>query len=143
MEKLPIQPATKQKTRGQASSTHEPTQSASVLEIAESIHQSFKVSKKVHKTITAFFPASVQDREGRKVIGNDLVHAMCTLGFEIQKRHRSEWYFEPTWKRNAPITIHEPHPSDERRFDTIRFEANKMARKYGWSNETFVLATSA
>ncbi|KAI4193136.1 MAG: hypothetical protein LQ350_008456 [Teloschistes chrysophthalmus] len=90
IDRLPTQPSTKQKTRGEASSTHEPTQSASVTEIAESTLQSFYVPTNVHKTMTAFFPASVQDREGQKVIWNDFVHAMGILGFEIQKRHASE-----------------------------------------------------
>ena len=65
---------------------------------------------------------------------------MFNLSFKIEKRHGSEWYFEPTWRGDAPITIHEPHPLHELRFDKIRFEANRMARKYGWSSESFVAA---
>lgn len=138
-EKLPTKIKTKPKTRGEAypspeSSTTEPTV---VPQEAKVPVQIFSLPKKAFKTIATFYPTSVEDRTFRKVQWKDFLHVMYSLDFEIQKRHGSEWYFELTWKRSAPITIHEPHPSHEMNFDKIRFEANRMTRKYGWSADSF------
>ena len=100
---------------------------------------SFHLAKRAYKTMTAFYPKTVEDRTSRKVVWKEFLHAMYTVGFEIRQRHGSEWYFEPTWNRNSPITIHEPHPSHEMEFKKIRFEANRMARKYYWNSDTFRL----
>lgn len=139
-DKLPMEPRKKQKTRGEPSSATEPaTPPASAQDTIPTVPR-IALPKKLYKTMTAFFPTSEQERISRKVVWKDFLHAMYGLSFQIQKRHGSEWYFEPSWKRNTPITIHEPHPSHQMTFDTIRFEARRMARKYGWSSETFVLA---
>ncbi|KAL8735790.1 MAG: hypothetical protein Q9166_000654 [cf. Caloplaca sp. 2 TL-2023] len=130
----------KSKTKGQTSLTTEPTQPATVPQDTKQTIPTFSLPNKVYKTMSAFFPTSTQDRTSRKIPWKDFLHAMYSLRFQIQKRHGSEWYFEPSWNRSAPITIHEPHPSHEMRFDKIRFEANRMARKYSWSNATFVQA---
>ncbi|KAL8938608.1 MAG: hypothetical protein Q9216_003801 [Gyalolechia sp. 2 TL-2023] len=133
----------KPKTRGQtdpsrSTFTTEPTATAAtVSQTSEPPRQIFSLPSKVFRTMTAFYPASIEDRTGRKVVWKDFLHAMYTLSFRVEKRQGSEWYFEPSWRRNAPITIHEPHPSHEMRYDKIRFEANRMARKYGWGSETF------
>lgn len=143
IDKLPKEPRKKQKTKGETSITTEPTEPAEPSASSQAktpMLPSFVLPRKIYKTITAFFPTSNQERISRKVLWKDFLHVMYGLGFQIQKRHGSEWYFEPSWKRNAPITIHEPHPLHEMRFDQIRFEANRMARKYDWSSETFVLA---
>ncbi|KAL8897647.1 MAG: hypothetical protein Q9192_002477 [Flavoplaca navasiana] len=139
-DKLPMKPRKKQKTKGEPSSTPEPAAPPASAQDTTLTVPTIVLPKKLYKTITAFFPTSEQERISRNVVWKDFLHAMYGLSFQIQKRHGSEWYFEPSWKRNAPITIHEPHPSHEMTFDKIRFEARRMARKYGWSNETFVLA---
>ncbi|KAL8690232.1 MAG: hypothetical protein Q9218_004270 [Villophora microphyllina] len=140
IDKLPTKPVTKQKTRGEtSSSTTEPAEPTTIPEITMPQLPTFALPRRMYKTMTTLFPSSVEDRESRHIHWKDFLHAMYSLQFRIEKRHGSEWYFEPTWKRNAPITIHEPHPSHETRFDKIRFEANRMARKYGWSYETFAL----
>ncbi|KAG6986516.1 hypothetical protein G7Y79_00079g100340 [Physcia stellaris] len=138
-EKIPTEIKTKPKTRGEAYPSPESssTEPMVVPEEAKSPVQIFRLPKKAFKTIATFYPTSVEDRTSRKVQWKDFLHVMYSLDFEIEKRHGSEWYFEPTWKRNAPITVHEPHPSHEMNFDKIRFEANRMARKYGWSADSF------
>ncbi|KAL8688951.1 MAG: hypothetical protein Q9224_004760 [Gallowayella concinna] len=153
-ERLPTELRIKAKRRGEPSTAF-PVASSTAIDSSidsqagcptgawdntEPSHPSFTLSSKVYKIMSAFFPTSAQDRTSRKIVWKDFLHAMFTLDFHIQKRHGSEWYFEPSWKRNAPITIHEPHPSHEMRFDKIRFEANRMARKYGWTSETFAQA---
>ncbi|KAL8645852.1 MAG: hypothetical protein Q9226_007110 [Calogaya cf. arnoldii] len=138
--KPPTEPRKKQKTRGEGFSTTEHIEATTGPIETKPNLQTLILPHKAYKTMTAFFPSSVQDRISRKVLWEDFLRLMYTLGFQIQKRHGSEWYFEPSWRRNAPITIHQPHHSPEMRFDKIRFEANRMARKYGWSTETFVCA---
>lgn len=139
---FPGEARNKEKTRGTAypargSSTSEPDATPQNFIIEEPPAQIFRLHHRALKTMKAFYPTTTEDREGRKMVWKDFLHAMYSLGFEIQKRHGSEWYFEPTWKRNAPITIHEPHPSHEMPFTRMRFEANRMARNYGWSNASF------
>ncbi|KAL8778943.1 MAG: hypothetical protein Q9213_007178 [Squamulea squamosa] len=138
---LRTEPRKKQKTRGKGSSKNEPAEPTEIPQDTKLTLPTFVLPSKLYKTMRAFFPISDQDRVSRKVIWKDFLHAMYDLDFRIQKRHGSEWYFEPTWRREAPITIHEPHPSHEMRFDKIRFEANRMARKYSWSSETFAQAS--
>ena len=141
--KLSTEPRKKQKTRGKidpgsASSTTEPE--TTIPQESEPPVQTFSLSSRALKTMRALYPISTEDRKGRTVMWRDFLHAMYSLGFGVQKRHGSEWYFEPSWKRNAPITIHEPHPKHEMGFNKMRFEANRMARKYGWSSESFQAA---
>ena len=137
--KLSIEPQKKQKTRGEPSSNQasDTSEAASISQETKVSTQTFSLPHRALKTMLIFYPNSIEDKTGRKIVWKDFLQAMYYLGFEIQKRHGSEWYFEPSWKRNAPITIHEPHPSHEMRSDRIRFEANRMARKYGWDSNTF------
>ena len=137
--KISTEPREKSKTKGTADPTRAPstTTPTTITQDGEPPAQVFRLHHRALKTIKAFYPTTTEDREGRKTLWKDFLHAMYSLGFEIQKRHGSEWYFEPTWQRNAPITIHEPHPSHEMRFEKMRFEANRMARKYGWGNGSF------
>ena len=133
------EPLEKYKTKGTAdpSRASSTTLPATTIQDQEPPAQVFRLHHRALKIIKAFYPTTTEDREGRKTLWKYFLHAMYSLGFEIQKRHGSEWYFEPTWRRNAPITIHEPHPSHEMRFEKMRFEANRMARKYGWNKGSF------
>ena len=139
LEKLQTEPKLKSKTRGQADPSRKTFDSepAEASQDAETPVQTFVLPSRPFKTMSTLFPASNQDRTAGKVMWKDFLHAMYRLDFLIQKRHGSEWYFEPIWKRDAPITIHEPHPSNETRFAKLRFEANRLTRKYGWDSETF------
>ena len=134
-----VEPPKKQKTRGEPNSSQasDVVKAATISEEAHSSTRIFSLPNRALKTMLVFYPKAIEDKTGRKIVWKDFLQAMYYLGFEIQKRHGSEWYFEPSWKKNAPITIHEPHPSHEIRSDKIRFEANRMARKYGWDSDTF------
>lgn len=138
-ETLSTEPKVKAKTRGQADTSRESasTDIPEGMEEVEKPRQIFKLPSRPFKTMSTFFPASNEERAGGKVVWKDFLHAMYKLDFKIEKRHGSEWYFEPVWQRDAPITIHEPHPSNEIRFGKMRFEANRLARKYGWTKDTF------
>lgn len=141
-KKLPTESKIKPKTRGQPDSSKESLdsiQSADASQDVEMPVQTFTLGSRPFKTMCAFFPTSNEDRIPGKVVWKDFLHAMYRLDFQIQKRHGSEWYFEPTWKRDAHITIHESHPSNEIPFSKLRFEANRLGRKYGWTSGTFQL----
>lgn len=140
IDTIPPEPKKKQKTRGeidpsQKTFTAEPTNTPATIPQAPQLPprapQTFSLPSKFFKTMSASYPTSVEDRTSRKVIWKDFLHAMYSLNLRIEKRHGSEWYSEPSWKRDTPITIHEPHPPHEMPFDKIRFKANRIARKYG------------
>ena len=142
-DKLSTEPRKKQKTRGEPSSNRASftTQPDSAIpQNTKPSIQTFLLPNRALRTWRALFPISTDDRQKKTIVWKDFLHAMYSLGFAIQKRHGSEWYFEPSWKRNAPITIHEPHPKHEMGFNKMRFEAIRMARKYGWSSESFQAA---
>ena len=136
------EPRFKQKTKGEPdpSRAGDPTIPAVPSEDVEPSPSTFALGRGAYRTVSAFYPTSNEDRTGRKGKWKDFLHLMYSLRFDIQKRYGSDWYFEPQWQRKSPITIHEPHPSKEMRFDKIRFEANRMAQKYGWSSGTFQAA---
>ena len=132
----------KPKTRGQANPSQETPQAeaADIIQEFQPQPQMFALKLKLLKTMSRFFPSTLEDRLAKSVIWEDFLHAMSSLKFRIEKRHGSEWYFEPTWKRNSPITIHAPHPSHEIPGPVLRFMGSRLARKYGWTSETFQMA---
>lgn len=130
------EPKTKTKTRGQA----DPSKGPTPVETAEAAPQSqtFTLAARAYKVMSTLFPSSTQDRTAGKIVWRDFVHAFYKLDFEIRSLDGSAWYFEPSWRRDSPITFHEPHPSSEIRFNNLRFYASRLARKFGWSSKTFV-----
>ncbi|KAL8853006.1 MAG: hypothetical protein Q9221_002154 [Calogaya cf. arnoldii] len=127
-DKLIKEPRKKQKTRGETYFATEPVAPSASYEKTTPEPPVFALPKRLYKTMTAFFRTSDQEIISRKVVWKDFLHAMYGLRFRIEKRHGSEWYFDPSRARNAPITIHEPHPSHEMTFEKLRFEARRMAR---------------
>ena len=105
---------------------------------AEPQPQTFVLGKGPYKTMRKFFPANVQDRIGAKVTWKDFVSAMQKLDFSIRSLDGSASVFGPAWKPDSPIIFHEPHPGSEIRFDLLRRYSGRLARRYGWTTETFV-----
>lgn len=130
---LATQVRIKPKTRGEADPTRFPTQ-ATLTEPEDPsapTPQTFKLSNRAYKVMSALFPSSTQERQTGKLIWRDFVHAFYKLDFEINSLDGSAWYFEPTWKRDWPITFREPHPSGEIPFANSRRYASRLTRKYG------------
>lgn len=125
---------TKAKTRGQAnpSKTVPPSKAAVKDNLTSEKAQTFRLPSKPFKTMKALFPIDRQDHTPGKLLWKEFVQAMYKLDFSIRSMDGSEWYFEPTWKHEAPITFHEPHPSSEIPLVKLRFYANRLASKYGW-----------
>lgn len=84
-ERFPTELRKKPKTRGEASFAIESTQPAPAPSAPKLSTPKFALSSKVHKTMRALFPPSTQDRTSRKVAWKDFLHAMYSLGFQIQK----------------------------------------------------------
>lgn len=134
---LPANPKEKEKTRGVAQPPLEPV-AAEEPQVEEPEAQTFTLPKGPYKTMRAFFPADVQDRTGSKVLWKDFVFAMQKLDFSVKSLDGSASQFEPAWKPDSPIILHEPHPGHEIRFNLLRRFAGRLSRRYGWTAETFV-----
>ena len=130
------------KTRGEADPSRGPIQTTLTEpeDPSPPETQKLQLSNRAYKVMSTLFPSSVQERTTGKVIWRDFVHALYKLGFDIKSLDGSAWYFEPTWKRDSPITFHEPHPLGEIPFANLRRYASRLTRKYGWGSETFILA---
>ncbi len=138
---LATQVRSKPKTCGEADPSRGPTQTplAEPEDPSPPGTQTFPLSNRAYKVMSALFPSSTQERTTGKILWRDFVHAFYKLDFDIKSLDGSAWYFEPTWKRDSPITFHEPHPSGEIPFANLRRYASRLARKYGWGSGTFVL----
>jgi hypothetical protein len=100
----------------------------------------FTLHKRAYKIVTALYPSTTSEHTIGKVTWRDFIHLMYRLNFAIRKHEGSEWYFEPTWKPETPITIHELHgASDEIPLHKLRFHARRLADRYGWTGSSFVL----
>ncbi|TAQ88807.1 hypothetical protein B7494_g2891 [Chlorociboria aeruginascens] len=135
----PPLPMPKQKTRGEAYPSTETRPEKREVEIAPPV-RIFTLPKRAFKVAIALFPSDRSDRVPGKIMWADFLHTMSKLEFSIRKVDGSAWYFEPTWAKDLPITFHQPHPTDEIPFAQLRFHGNRLARRYGWTNESFVLA---
>lgn len=135
--KLPSR--TKIKTGGEADATKEES-SNRVEEEEEQLSptpQIFALGPRALKIARALYPSNIQDYTPGKVRWMDLVYLMYELKFYIRKHDGSEWYFEPLWMPDVPITIHEPHLVKEIPVVHLRRHARRLQDRYGWSHTTF------
>ena len=93
-QKLPTEPRKKQKTRGEIDSSREPstTEAATTPQDMGPPTQTFSIPDRVLLTMNTLYPTSIEDRKRKTIVWRDFLTAMYELGFEIQKRHGSEWY---------------------------------------------------
>ena len=130
---LATQARSKPKTRCEAYPSRGPTQTtlAEPEDPSPPETQTFQLSNRAYKAMSALFPSSTQERTTGKIVWRDFVHAFYKFDFDIKSLDGSAWYFEPTWRRDSPITFHEPHPLGEIPFATLRRYASRLMRKYG------------
>lgn len=129
----------KAKTRGEADTVkgEVPTVEA---EESPAPRQTFHLAPRALKVARALYPLNIQDHTPGKVRWQDLINLMSELKFSIRKHDGSEWYFEPAWMPDIPITIHEPHPANEIPVVHLRRHARRLQDRYRWTNATFVPA---
>ncbi|KAK5113289.1 hypothetical protein LTR85_010906 [Meristemomyces frigidus] len=92
---------------------------------------------------TLFYTPSVSATPGEVVL-TDSLHAMVSVGFEIEKLYGSVWSFQPTkLDVERSIHFHEPHPSAKMGYRIARRVARRVGRRleraYGWIGGMFVL----
>lgn len=130
----------KPKTRGEADPKKIECPAAEPEEIQETPARlrTIKLAPRAMKVARALYPSNIQDHTPGKVRWQDLLHLMFELNFLIRKHDGSEWYFEPIWMPDVPITIHEPHPTNEIPLVHLRRHARRLRDRYRWTNATFL-----
>jgi hypothetical protein len=114
-----------------------------------------QVNVRASKTFRAlFFDPSASATPG-DIPWTDFLYAMSSAGFRAEKMYGSAWKFDPVEascdttstaadgpgsNTRSSIIFHEPHPSNKIPYTTARRHGRRLARAYGWSGETFVLA---
>ncbi|KAF6836804.1 hypothetical protein CMUS01_05284 [Colletotrichum musicola] len=124
-EKPSTQPKSKTKAKGTAqpdAETQAPVEEADATKGPEQDKQpSFKV-----------------DKRALKVAWTEFLHAMQTVGFNMEKLHGSAWKFTPTRiDVESSIQFHEPHPSSKLPFVGARRIGRRLNREYGWTGDMF------
>ena len=99
----------------------------------------FQVDKRAHKVFkTIFFAPSASSQPG-EVAWADFLHAMGSVGFNIEKLYGSAWQFTPTnLDVERAIQFHEPHPIGKIPFVSARRIGRRISRAYGWYGGMFV-----
>jgi hypothetical protein len=99
------------------------------------------VDKRAFKVFSTLFYSP--DRESRpgEVLWTELLYAMTSIGFEVEKLYGSIWQFTPrTLGIKRSIQLHEPHPGGKIPFRTARRHGRRLLRAYSWHAGTFTLA---
>jgi hypothetical protein len=120
-----------------------------------------KVNARALKTFKALFFIPSAGATPGEVPWKDFLYAMSSAGFQAEKMYGSAWKFDPInaasddtsttasaattsdgqgTNSRSSIIFHEPHPSNKIPYTTARRHGRRLARAYGWSGETFVLA---
>ena len=131
----------KVKTRGNIT---EPTAADEAEEESiEIVKSTLPVSKRAIKVFSILFhdPAAQSIPPG-ELPWTDFLHALSSTGFSVEKQNGSAWLFVPPSNiSQRPIIFHEPHPSSKIPIHIARRHGRRLARAYGWTSNTFVLAS--
>ena len=99
------------------------------------------VSKRAYKTFSALFYNPAGDVLPGEIPWTEFLHALSSAGFSVEKQNGSAWLFvPPSLMGRRPIIFHEPHPSSKILIHVARRHGRRLARAYGWTRETFVVA---
>ena len=99
------------------------------------------VSKRAYKTFSALFYNPARDVLPGEIPWTEFLHALSSAGFSVEKQNGSAWLFvPPALMGRRPIIFHEPHPSSKILIHVARRHGRRLARAYGWTRETFVMA---
>lgn len=153
---------TKAKTRGQPVPS---TELPSLLQQAPSApdtHSSsssppIPVPRRAYTVFTRLFFTPSSDRTPGEVAWADFLHAMTTAGCSAKRLMGSSWMFsrsrnvsdtsddssssedEGTGGGSAQIIFHEPHPAANIPIHIVRKHGRRLARRWGWSIDSFVM----
>lgn len=141
---IPVIKKDKIKTRGEASTTTEVTETSNPTArdtVTKQKRTVFAVDKRALKVFgTLFFTPSASDQTpAGETAWIEFLHAMRSVGFLIEKLYGSVWQFQPTkLDVERGICFHEPHPGTKHPFTTMRRYGRRLTRAYGWEGDMFV-----
>jgi hypothetical protein len=138
----------KTKTRAKATSEDLTSPQAQMVEPLgeQSPVRIIKVDQRALKVFSALFHMSSSMSNPGEVPWTELLHAMRSAGFWMEKLYGSVWQFTPRddngnggTTATRSILLHEPHPHSKVPLWHARRFGRRLARAYGWSGQTFVL----
>ncbi|KAF7373595.1 C2H2 and C2HC zinc finger [Mycena sanguinolenta] len=137
-------PKEKQKTRGVATTESEDVRQKQ--EPAEHLRAApVPISARAYKVFSTLFNATKDEElavQQSSVAWKEILAAFSQLGFALEKTRGSAWTFRHSDGQRS-VTIHEPHPEPTMRFWEARRFGRRLARRFGWSLDSFVLDTTA
>lgn len=137
---------TKIKTRGTAApQAAVPPRAQETEQEDQSPAHTIQVDRRALKVFRTLFHTPSSTSKPGEVPWTDLLHAMHAAGFSMEKLQGSAWQFTPQRDTGghmmgdmSSILFHEPHPHSRISFWEARRFGRRLARRYGWSGETFV-----
>jgi hypothetical protein len=140
---------TKSKTRpaGQAEIIEEIERGVADITVdpSQEVPPKIPVKKRAFDVLTLMFPATAQEA-GKTVEWDNFVHAMADMGFSATNNGGSAVLFENGnlvggRDTRSKIVFHKPHPVAK--IDPIMLHSmgKRMAKRFGWHRELFVLAS--
>ncbi|KAF9043656.1 hypothetical protein BDP27DRAFT_1347016 [Rhodocollybia butyracea] len=154
---------TKAKTRGQPVPSTELPSSLQQAPSAPDTHPSsssplIPVPRRAYTVFARLFFTPSPDRTPGEVAWADFLHAMTTAGCSAKRLMGSSWMFsrsqngndtsdesssssedEGTGGGSAQIIFHEPHPAANIPIHIVRKHGRRLARRWGWSIDSFVM----
>ena len=128
----------KVKTRGKAQVDEQPD--ANPVPRAPTVTNALIiVSKRAYAAFRYMFPAEVEERQ-KTVDWTAFVNSMEEAGFTAQSRGGSMVGFEHCGEKGS-IILHRPHPDPSLDSTILRIMGSCMNKRFGWTRESFVLAT--
>ncbi|KAI9933596.1 hypothetical protein MW887_008069 [Aspergillus wentii] len=128
----------KVKTRGTAAPSREQPQPTS--NHGPDVQPTMAVDRRAHKVFSALFYTPSRTSQPGEVSWTDLLHAMGSTGFLVEKLYGSVWQFSPqNLDVERSIQFHESHPSGKIPFRTARRHGRRLNRAYGWHSAMFKL----
>jgi hypothetical protein len=104
-----------------------------------SIAPTISVSKRAYKVFSALFYDPMKNPPPGEIPWSELLHALASIGFGVEKQYGSAWLFTPPSAHQRTIIFHEPHPSRSLPIRIMRRYGRRLNRTYFWTSATFLL----
>lgn len=104
----------------------------------------FQVAERHYKTLCKLFPLSTEeDRDIGQIEWKDFVACMIALGFRVEKKRGSDWYFvkkDELHKQQADKVIVVPEEEKKMSVTGMRVLEKRLMRRFMWSRAVFEVA---
>lgn len=146
----PVEPRIKVKSRGVARGSKtepeapEPRQQQQEQDPQPLVPPQIDVDQRAVKVLEMLFHKNSPGQTQGEIPWADFLYMMHHVGFGVEKLGGSVWQFTPGASLTAcgytrGILFHEPHPRAKIDFVVARRHGRRLARTYGWGEETFKL----